>query len=64
MTYPNGTPTPDDHRVEALEKIEALPEEAAALSSAESAVIDALRGLTHAVLAVAGELEALREARP
>lgn len=61
MTRP-GTPTPPDHIEAARVLLVPRAYEGDDLSYDTSVVVATLRALTHAVLALVGEVEAIREA--
>ena len=63
MPYPDGTPLAEEDARTARTWLKPGPYEGDFLDTFQSAVVDALRGVAYAVLAVYGELEAARRDR-
>ena len=57
MPYPNGTPTPDEHTYTARHYLKASAER----PDVADGTRDCLIAIANALLAVAGQLEAIRE---
>lgn len=56
MPYGNGTPTPDEHATKARDRLAEADR-----YDPDVAIVTALQGVGEALLAVAGQLEVIRE---
>ena len=60
MAYPDGTPTGDDHAEKARKLLEPMTNEGDSLDTAQLVMLDALRGIGHALLAIHAEHQTRR----